>query len=93
MSSGDRGGVESPEDTIQGHFSSAATAGVSVEGREGRKDSLGSFLISFLPLFFLVIAIGISGDAAGLGSTDSKRILFPAAGGLVIIEPSIYHNG
>jgi putative effector of murein hydrolase LrgA (UPF0299 family) len=59
---------------------------VSIEG------SLGSFLISFLTLFFLVIGIGISGDAAGLGSTDPKRILFPAVSSLVIIEPSTYHN-
>ena len=91
MSFGGRGRLESSEDNIRGRFGGAVAAGVSVEGREGRDGSLGS-LISFLTLLFLVIGVGISGDAAGLGSRDPKRILFPTVGGLVIMEPPIYHN-
>ena len=74
---------------------------MSVEGREGREGSLGSFLTSLLTLFFLVIGVGISGDAVGLGlaggALGSQQIqrgycFRLSVTLLVIIEPSIYHN-
>ena len=69
--------MKSSEDTIGDVLVVRSIARVGVEDREGREGSMGSSLTSsltscftetsFLTLFFLIIGVGISGDAASLG--------------------------
>src|SRR2546421_9101203 len=71
-----RGGVEISEVCTRGRFGRVVTAGVGVACREGREGSQGSSLTSSLTSCltklsfitpFLVISVGVSGDAAGPG--------------------------